>query len=1311
MIIAGVDGNKRIDLLAQKVASLILAGVKTDKILILTLNSFKKDKIISKINEIVFANSSCGYGQLNVSTFAGVAYNSILKNWTSVENLITQMGGESEIYPTLSGLDVSQYFLKKIVKETDFDDYFSKKNLLHQLLRRYKLIVENSLTDNEISLKTNILDETFATPALKVINKYKLESSRYRIFDNLKQISSFMFLLKAGKIKDFDNVEYLFADDVDEYSFLGFEFLKYMLGKAKEKFVFLDKKGCSRKGYLCGYANAYEDLKKEFNFEEKEIDCISSIADDAEKIFSNIVSEKNDKLKNLETYNFSKRLEMIEACALKINELLDKGVNINKIQIITPLIDDNLLYSLKEFLKKRKIKILSLTGNKKIVENLYVYAFITILELLNSNWGIKPNSFEIRILLNEILQIPIYNCKEFIDYYEKNGALPQLSDKKYLQYDNLVNLINDEELKRKEISEQFQVIFKSIIAPNMLANSDFEPINLLSKSIDEFEKIKIKFEKLSNIKLTAIDWLVHIKNSIVAQNPSKPAHIDENSLVVSTPQKIVDFSLESDYQLWLDTSSHEWIKEDTGTIYNAWVFQKNFDVKEFTPEINRELTLDKTARLLRKLALCAKNKILFYSSTFDVSGRENFGELPEFIEAEEENKENFKFIPRDDQQEILNYKSGKMAVPAVPGAGKTTVMLALLVELVKKGIKPQEILVLTYMESAARNFLNRYKKTTSQRRNLPQISTIHAFAFKILMENNNYAFVNLPEDFSICDDIQKTAIIKDICAYNTPQGKNIDDYAQLMLSAISKTKISQITLSELNTFSNDTTIDEFRQIYEAYLQRLKELSLLDYDDLLIYSIKLLKENPDIAKFYQEKFKVIIEDEAQDSSVIQQEFISILSEKNQNVIRCGDVNQAILGTFSNSDVQGFKNFISNNQKVEMFRSQRCAKGIYEFANKIIDESKKNPVMQDAFYDLKMQGVEGKNPISKKPINYEIFENPIDEQEMILNDIKSKLAANLTAPSFAILLRTNKQVALWSAFIEKQGLKVIARGDAYRQKKVFSFILSAIELFTNPWNNKTLAKFYKEYCNIDKLKFDKDLFNFIESNSSIILTPDFIRNNNANKDFEKFWWEAFSIVESSTLDIQEIVIYCANTYFDDIIDKSNAFLFSILIKRYINTIDYDDKFQLNYIPELLKYFKNLLSQRTLKGISLFSKEDEDVDYSGFVQIMTVHKAKGAEFDYVYMPEFTDFNYSLDFAKICEKIQKRKSPLLSKLTKISTKKEVLVSTTAKEEIDETLRLIYVAVTRAKLGLTFSYSTKNEFNRPNSCVEFIETMLVDNI
>ncbi len=1307
MITVGVDGNLRLCELAKRVAGLILNGVSTDKILILTLNSFKKEQIIEKVNEIIFENSSIGFGQLNIFTFSGLAYNSILKNWVNVEKIISTQGGETEIYPTLSGLDASQYFLQKIIKEEDFEDYFSKKNLMHQLLRRYKLIVENSLCDKEVTEKSSLLTETFAKSAFNAITSYKVESSKNRIFDNLKQISSFMYLFKNNKIRDFDNVEYFFVDDADEYSYCAFEFCKIMMKKAKESYIYMDKDGCSRKGYLCGYSDTYNDLKQEFNFEEVNLLNHCENYNDAKTLYNNLVLNEKKPLKNFEHKTFSKRLEMIEGVTEKITELLNNGVKINDIQLIAPVIDESLIYALKVFFKKKNIKIQTLAGNKKITEDLYVYTMITILELLNDEWKIKPNGFDIRILLNEILQIPIYDCKNFVLNFEKNGILLPCGDNKYYQYDALLDVINDADLKKKNISEQFDEIFARIIAPNMLANSDFEPLNLLAKSIKEFEIIKDKFSKFNSIELTPTDWLLHIKNSIVSQNPSKPAHIDKNSLIISTAQKIIDFSLKSDYQFWLDVTSNEWIKEDTGTIYNAWVFQKNFRSNEFSTELNRRFTFEKTARMLRKLILCANKKILCYSSTFDSSGRENFGELTDFIELEEEQEEKFCFIPRDDQKEILNYNSGKMAVPAVPGAGKTTVMLALLVELVKKNIKPQEILVLTYMESAARNFLNRFKKITSSKRNLPQISTIHAFAYKILMENNNYALINLPEEFSICDDALKTSLIKEVSSYNLPAGENLDDWSALMISGISKAKLNRLSPEHLKiSVGKDQLLNEFLVIYKAYQEKLKELALLDYDDLLMYAVKLLKDNENIAKYYQEKFKYIIEDEAQDSSGIQQEFISILSAKYGNVIRCGDVNQAILGTFSNADVEGFKNFIAGNKKVEMFRSQRSAKGIYEFANSIVEQAKNNQVTKNAFYDLKMQGVDGKNPFSKNPVKYDILENPADEKEMVLNDIKNKLQNFETQPSVAILLRTNRQVSDWAAFVEKQGLKVICRGDSYKQKKVFNFLLGAMELYADPWNNKVLAKFYKEFCNIEKFTFDKTLFDFIEKNENVVLSPEFIKVNSANKILEKFWWEAFYIVENRTLDIQEIIIYCANTYFEDIVDRSNAFLFSILIKRYTNTLVSDEKFKLNYIPEMIKYFKNFLSQKTLKGINLFAKEDDDSDMCGFVQVMTIHKSKGAEFDYVYLPEFTEYNYSLNFAKCCEKINKRKKPLLNKLDKIITGKEPLPSKSAIEEMSETLRLIYVAVTRAKLGLTFSYSQKNDFKKDNLPVEFIENL-----
>ena len=161
------------------------------------------------------------------------------------------------------------------------------------------------------------------------------------------------------------------------------------------------------------------------------------------------------------------------------------------------------------------------------------------------------------------------------------------------------------------------------------------------------------------------------------------------------------------------------------------------------------------------------------------------------------------------------------------------------------------------------------------------------------------------------------------------------------------------------------------------------------------------------------------------------------------------------------------------------------------------------------------------------------------------------------------------------------------------------------------------------------------------------------------------------------------------------------------RNLTTLVSDEKFRLNYIPEIIKYFKGILSQKTLKGMTLFAKEDEDSELKGFVQIMTIHKSKGAEFDYVYLPEFTDYNYSFDFAKSVERITKRKKTLLSKLDKIITGREKLPSQNAKEEIEETLRLLYVAITRAKLSLQFSYSLKNEYKRDNLPVELLDKLI----
>ena len=147
------------------------------------------------------------------------------------------------------------------------------------------------------------------------------------------------------------------------------------------------------------------------------------------------------------------------------------------------------------------------------------------------------------------------------------------------------------------------------------------------------------------------------------------------------------------------------LKQSTGPLYNAWVFQRGWSKDEYTIDDNIELGREKTARILRKLTLASSENIFTYSSLFDGNGVENFGGIEEFIVVDENSQTEVEapkarpIIPREDQKPVLDYEKGQMAISAVPGAGKTTILLALILKLLDKGINPDNIFVMTYMES------------------------------------------------------------------------------------------------------------------------------------------------------------------------------------------------------------------------------------------------------------------------------------------------------------------------------------------------------------------------------------------------------------------------------------------------------------------------------------------------------------------------------------------------------------------------------------------------------------------------------------
>ena len=238
--------------------------------------------------------------------------------------------------------------------------------------------------------------------------------------------------------------------------------------------------------------------------------------------------------------------------------------------------------------------------------------------------------------------------------------------------------------------------------------------------------------------------------------------------------------------------------------------------------------------------------------------------------------------------------------------------------------------------------------------------------------------------------------------------------------------------------------------------------------MLYYAVNILKSNPEILKYYQNICRYIIEDEAQDSTQIQQNLINMLAGKHKNIIRCGDINQSITSTFTNSDMLGFKEFISNNKKIEMKSSQRCAKPIYDYANNFIKRVSQNDELKNAFYYIQMQGTD-KNPQSEEKPLFNIFEREAEEKLYILNKIKEIHKKNPKA-SVGILLRLNSQVNEYNEYFQNNGIKTLVRSDCPERKKIFRIITSLLKAVENPLNNKNISE--SEKYILEHYKFIKE-----------------------------------------------------------------------------------------------------------------------------------------------------------------------------------------------------------------------------------------------
>ena len=404
---ADLSTNKT-DFLINAYIGLLNSGVKSSEILVLVQNSSLKQNFINKTLEKLEVNC---IEKLQVHSFFSLVYNTINDNWALIENI--NPFNNPAILPNLAGLEVSQFILKDILHEVPFKGYNSKKSLLHQIFRRYSLIVQNNLTDEEVEWRSRILGESFAEDAKNVLKKLLSKTLALRDFDYLRQVLVFNYVYKNSDY--FKNIKYLILDDGDEITPVCFDFISYLAPQLNDVFIAFDEKGASRTGYLSADRTAVWKFEELFNQNAEKLTSENLLAKDAETLFSNITKNKTDTLENFSLQSPSKRASMIDEAIKQIKELLAKNVLPSEISIITPVIDDMLKFSLKENIHTN---LMFLSGSEKLIQNRLVKAVLTILKL---NSGIKLSEFDLRVVLSEFLGIPVKYCRDILENFEKNG--------------------------------------------------------------------------------------------------------------------------------------------------------------------------------------------------------------------------------------------------------------------------------------------------------------------------------------------------------------------------------------------------------------------------------------------------------------------------------------------------------------------------------------------------------------------------------------------------------------------------------------------------------------------------------------------------------------------------------------------------------------------------------------------------------------------------------------------------------------------------------------------------------------------------
>lgn len=412
---------------------------------------------------------------------------------------------------------------------------------------------------------------------------------------------------------------------------------------------------------------------------------------------------------------------------------------------------------------------------------------------------------------------------------------------------------------------------------------------------------------------------------------------------------------------------------------------------------------------------------------------------------------------RPAQEAILAYCGGPLAISAVPGAGKTFILEQLAARLIEReGAKPSEILVLTYMRSAALNIKRRVAKTLSARGRTAyglQASTIHAFALAVqrrargddmdeaplvvLSETERRRILMTGLETWLSDPVRRKGWDQRHEGHDPDRDDPFMSGVRVAEKAIAEAKHHGHSPDDLDRLLGRRR-PELAFLYRRYLAAQAELGASDYDDLIHEAVRLLRTDADLRGFYQRTVRWVLEDEAQDSTPAQQQLLDLLTGPEHggagNLVRVGDTNQAIMASFTHNDPRYFRAFCAardlDQRHKPMPESSRSALPIIELANRLVDVvGARHPdeVVAQAFTGQHIYAATaGKaNPQATSPCTWSFYagkkkdEYATREEIGVMEHVRAYLRANPTRRA-AVLVPTHKLRLAYQARAEAMAI---------------------------------------------------------------------------------------------------------------------------------------------------------------------------------------------------------------------------------------------------------------------------------------------------